>query len=298
MRIKFCYFLQIAALALLLACNPISSTNQSNVQKSDSTENADLSKPANWHLAILAYTFREGTFIEAVDKAKELGIDEIGIFPGQQIGAGLDGKMDFNMDQATQLKVKELLKEKQVKLADIGVISPTSNADWEKLFQFAKSMEIPLIVSEPDPKFMGQIEDLCEKYQIKLAIHNHAKPSMYWNPDSLMIQLADKSPLIGVCADVGHWLRSGLDPSESLKKVESRLMALHFKDVSMESAEGLDVVWGSGNIPTLDLMQMLKENNFSGVLSIEYEGYLKENPDALKQIMEIYKNQLEQINLQ
>jgi sugar phosphate isomerase/epimerase len=75
-------------------------------------------------------------------------------------------------------------------------------------------------------------------------------------------------------------------------------MALHFKDVSMESADGLDVVWGSGNIPTLDMMQLLKENNFSGVLSIEYEGDLKENPAALKQILEIYKNQLEQINLQ
>jgi len=252
----------------------------------------------DWHLAILAYTFREGSFFEAVDKAKELGINEIGIFPGQEIGAGLSGKMDYNMDASTQEKVKELLKSKQVKLADIGVISPATAEEWEKLFQFAKAMEIPNIVSEPDPKFLDQISTLCEQYQIKLAIHNHAAPSIYWNPDTLMNRIGEKSKLIGVCADVGHWVRSGLDPLESLKKVESRLFELHFKDVSMETSEGVDVVWGNGNIPTLKLLQQLKDNNFSGILSIEYEGNLKENPKALTQIMEIYKNQIEQITQQ
>ncbi|WP_156307982.1 sugar phosphate isomerase/epimerase family protein [Sphingobacterium endophyticum] len=280
-------------LCVLMACN----SNSSNKQKSQQdTTQSPTSGSVNWDLAILAYTFRQGTFFEAVDKAKDLGINEIGIFPGQEIGAGINGKMNIDMDSATQQKVKELLKSKDMKLADIGVISPTIAQDWEKLFQFAKSMEIPLIVSEPDPKFLDQISTLTEQNQIKLAIHNHAAPSMYWNPDSLMAGLEGKSQMIGVCADVGHWLRSNLDPLASLKKVESRLMALHFKDVSMEKPEGLDVVWGDGNIPTEDLLKELKASNFSGVLSIEYEGDLEKNSSALKQIMEIYKNQVQQIN--
>ena len=64
----------------------------------------------------------------------------------------------------------------------------------------------------------------------------------------------------------------------------------------MEKPEGLDVIWGNGNIPTMDLLKDLKASNFSGILSIQYEGDLEKNSSALKQIMEIYKNQVQQIN--
>src|SRR5690606_17793526 len=78
---------------------------------------------APWEMAILAYTFRNHTFFDAVDKASELGIRYIGGFPGQPIGGGIDGTLSYMMDEDQRTKVLEHLALKQVKLMDFGVIS-------------------------------------------------------------------------------------------------------------------------------------------------------------------------------
>ena len=52
------------------------------------------------------------------------------------------------------------------------------------------------------------IDKLCQKYEIKLAIHNHPKPTGYWHPANVLEALDGRSKWIGVSADVGHWVRS------------------------------------------------------------------------------------------
>src|SRR5690606_25095670 len=136
----------------------------------------------------------------------------IGGFPGQPIGGGIDGTLSYMMGENQRIKVLEHLALKQVKLMDFGVISLDSEQEWASLFEFAKAMGISNIVSEPDPKYLDYLSSLCERYEINVAIHNHAYPSTYWNPDSLMRLIEGKSKRIGICADVGHWVRSGLDP--------------------------------------------------------------------------------------
>lgn len=253
------------------------------------------SNEPGWQVGILAYTFKDFTLFEAVQKAKELGIDHIGGFPGQKLDRHIAGHLDYKMDAETQEKVRAYLNENKMELVDVGVISPKTEEEWRTLFDFAKAMDIKTIVAEPEIEQLDLISNLCDSYQIKVAIHNHAAPSTYWNPDSLMHAIEGKSALLGVCADVGHWLRSGLDPVSSLQKVKSKLFELHFKDVSMKEKEGVDVVWGQGNIPLKDLLQELKDQSFQGVLAIEYEGSLHENMEEIKRSITYYKELLKSL---
>lgn len=246
----------------------------------------------NWDMAILAYTFRENTFFEAIDKAKELGFTNIGGYPGQRIGGGIDGVMDYKIDEDKRKKILTYLNKSNMKLVDFGVVIPSSREEWVTLFEFAEFMGIENIVSEPDLDQLPMISDLCDKYQIKVAIHNHAHPSEYWDPEVLMKNLEGKSEFLGVCADVGHWVRSGLDPIKGLRVVESRLIELHFKDVSAAEKDGYDVVWGTGVGDVGGMILELERQSFSGILSVEYESNPEDNLDEIRESLKYYHEQI------
>ena len=99
-------------------------------------------------------------------------------------------------------------------------------------FDFAKDMGIETIVSEPAEDAFDAIDKLCDEYGINVAIHNHPKPSHYWNPETVLKVCKGRSKRIGACADTGHWMRSGLNPVECLKKLEGRIISFHFKDLN------------------------------------------------------------------
>lgn len=258
----------------------------------------DSQSIATWKMAILAYTFRNHTFFEAVDKASELGIHYIGGYPGQPIGGGVEGTMSPTMDENQRTRVLDYLASKQVKLMDFGVISPDSEQEWTSLFEFAKAMGIEHIVSEPDPKYLDQISSLCDRYRINVVIHNHASPSTYWNPDTLMSLIEGKSNRMGVCADVGHWVRSGLNPVTSLQTVRDRLMQLHFKDVSEVGQQAEDVVWGTGVNSIAAMLAELVDQGFSGFLSVEYERNPADNMQEIKESLRFYEDVLARVKKQ
>ena len=90
-----------------------------------------------------------------------------------------------------------------------------------------------MLVAEPPTNALDIVEKLCIEYNIKVAIHDHPKGhSIYWNPEAVLAAIKGRTPLMGACADVGHWVRSGLDPVECLKKLDGHIIALHFKDLN------------------------------------------------------------------
>ena len=81
----------------------------------------------------------------------------------------------------------------------------------------------------------------------------------------------DRCKLIGSCGDTGHWMRAGYVPIDTLKKLEGRVMHLHFKDLDESGRKGHDVPWGTGKADAKGMMQELKRQGYKGYFSIEYE---------------------------
>jgi len=228
-------------------------------------------KDVGWNVGCQAYTFRSGTFFEAVDKTAAAGAHYIEAYPGQPVGGGIDARMGPGLDAAARQKVLAKLAEAGVTLVNFGVAGAGNEQEWRNLFAFAKDMGIRTIVAEPAPEQMKLVDSLCKSYGVNVAIHNHPKPSRYWNPDVELAAFKGCSKRIGVCADVGHWVRSGLDPVTCLKKLQGRIITLHFKDLSAKDPAAHDVPWGTGisNVP--GVFAELKRQGFRGVFSIEYE---------------------------
>jgi sugar phosphate isomerase/epimerase len=273
----------------LLACALIScsSGNKSDEKVANAVSDTAVSA-VKWKVATIAYTFRKFTFFEAVTKTKELGLNYIGGYPGQLIGGDIEGNMTFDMDPEKQQKVLKYLSDEGIKLIDFGVITPKTDEEWRQLFAFAKAMGIENIVSEPRPDQLKFVSDLCDEFKINVAIHNHPAPSHYWNPDTLLAAISGLSPRVGACADVGHWVRSGLDPVESLKKLDGRILELHFKDESELGKAATEVVWGTGVANVKGMLEELHRQNFNGFLSIEYESKPEDNMKEIAESIEYY----------
>ncbi|MCW3464731.1 sugar phosphate isomerase/epimerase family protein [Chitinophaga nivalis] len=224
-----------------------------------------------WKLGAQAWTFNHFTLAEALEKMDSCGIQFVEAYPGQVIGGGIEGKMDYHMPPAKQEQVKSLFKKKHKVLMAFGVVVPDSEADWRALFDFANRMGIQVITSEPQAEYLDLISSLCDQYNIKLAIHDHPNPSPYWSPESVLKAVEGRSKLMGACADIGHWVRSGLDPVECLKKLNGRVISLHMKDLNNKTADSHDLVWGNGVCQISKVLETLKNQKFKGLFSAEYE---------------------------
>lgn len=246
-------------------------------------------------LSMQSYTFRNSTLVEAFEKLNELEIRNIEIYPGHIIGGKWgDKKFDFNLTQEEQQELKELAAQHGVKIVACGVFTTENIGDWEKLFSFAKAMDMEYITCEPKYEHLDLVEKLAVETGIEVGIHNHPQPSDYWNPQLLLANIENRSELIGSCADVGHWNREGLDQIECLQDLRGRIQSLHLKDIEFKRRHEdgrvyqKDMLWGLGVLDVDAIMLELKRQGFEGYATMEYETYSENLMQNLKDCIFYY----------
>ncbi|MBW6536478.1 MAG: sugar phosphate isomerase/epimerase [Mariniphaga sp.] len=261
------------SLSLVLLISSYSEPNHAFLKSNNFRDfkSDDINESSDWKLAVQTYTLNRFTFEEALDKIQAGGFKYVEAYPGQDFGAGIEGKTHFSMDGSKRDKMKEMLDSRGLKLINYGVVKCKSAEEWKQVFEFASAMGIETITAEPLSEHLNLIDQMANEYGINIAIHNHPSPSSYFHPDSVLNALNGKSDRLGACADVGHWIRSGLEPVECLKKLQGKIISLHFKDLNEKSREAHDVVWGTGVVGVEAVLKELKSQNFKGVFTIEYE---------------------------
>jgi inosose dehydratase len=141
-----------------------------------------------------------------------------------------------------------------------------------------------MIVGVPNYELLGLVEKKVKEYDIKVAIHNHGPDNkLFPSPASAYEKIKDLDKRIGLCIDVGHTQRSGIDPSDAVEKFADRLLDLHLKDESSATAEGTTVEMGRGVIDLVKLMRTLEKVGYSNIAAFEYE---KDENDPLAGVAE------------
>jgi len=220
-----------------------------------------------WRLGCQAWSFNKYTFFAAIDKTAGLGLRYIEAFPGQKISKEIATGFGDGLSAEQRKTIKQKLADSGVKLVNFGV----TGISGRKTFDFAKDMGIETIVSEPGEGDFQKLDELCGEYAVNVAIHNHPKPSHYWNPDTVLKVTKELSKRIGACCDTGHWPRSGLNSVECLKKLQGRIVSFHFKDVIKNGNDIHDVPWGTGINDVKGMMTEIHRQGIKAVFSIEYE---------------------------
>jgi sugar phosphate isomerase/epimerase len=240
-----------------------------------------------WQLTMHARTLRKMNLFESMDKSAEMGLKYFSLSANLPLKGTTEAPC-VKLTDAEIKSIKDYAKTKGLTLVNAYLPLPADEAECRKSFEFARKVGVPIIVGEPKLDGLDTVEKLCKAYNIKVAIHDHPKPSHYWNPQTVLDAIKGRSPLMGACADTGHFMRSGLDPVECLKQLEGHIFCLHFKDVNERKRSGVDVPFGTGAGNVKGQMQELKRQNFKGAFCIEYESNFDNNIGEVEQCVKFF----------
>ena len=231
-----------------------------------------------WKLALQTWTNNKKSLFDSLELCKKLGVKYAECYPGQVLETGKKPAFGPGMSQAEIDATLAKAKECGVTIIHAGVMGiPGKMDEAVKLFNWAKKIGLTVINSEPDPKDLAVIDKAAVETGMKVGIHDHPKPSRYWDPE-YVISLVKDLQNVGMCADVGHWVRSGLNPTEILKTQGEQVVSSHFKDMAKGAGPNgyHDVIWTTGMGDVKGMLTALKAAKFKGVFSIEFEWEWKD----------------------
>ena len=232
-----------------------------------SAEKKQKSKP-KFELGLASYTLREFKLEEALAMTRRVGLKYI-CFKSMHL------ELDSTPAQieATVQKVKDA----GLVLYGGGVIYMRNEKQVNDAFDYAKAAGMKVIVGVPQPEFLPLVNEKVRQYDIKVAIHNHGPTDkVYPTPASAYEKIKDLDKRIGLCNDIGHTMRAGVDPAVSVRKYADRLLDVHIKDVSEAAARGHGVEVGRGVIDIPKFLKTLIKIEYDGIVSFEYEKDAKD----------------------
>ncbi|MBI5688262.1 MAG: ThuA domain-containing protein [Verrucomicrobia bacterium] len=202
-----------------------------------------------WRLGIEAYTFHKFTMFEAIEKTAQLGLPFMGGLSFQKVSKEIPKNFDLQLsdDELRQIRLK--LDTAGVRLLTYYIHNiPGDEAGCRRVFEFGRKMGIETFMSEPAPEALDTIEKFADAYDINVAIHNHDRKGspQYWEPEGVLKACAGRSKRLGACADLGYWMRAGIDPLKALRTLKDRLLTVQMHDLNELTPQGHDVPWGTG----------------------------------------------------
>lgn len=243
----------------------------------------DDCKTGDFAIGCQAWTFNHFTVMEAIDKTAAAGGKIIEFYPGQKFSPEKpDLKWDHNATDEMIAAVQERLQKDGIRAVNYGVVGiPNNEAGARKIFEFAKKLGLYGITTE-SVESIDVIEKLVKEYDIHVGFHDHPKrpnnPSYkMWDPNYVLSVVKDRDSRIGSCADIGHWVRSGLNPVDCLKILDGRIMSSHLKDLNEMAPDAHDVPYGTGVSDVPSVLEELKRQHFAGNISVEYEYKMENN---------------------
>jgi inosose dehydratase len=262
-------FLQAAGMgtAAILA-GADASLAQNRRQSGEKRGTGKVAAGAQFALGVASYTFRKFKLEDVLIMTRRLGLEYICL---KSFHLPLDSTAAQIKDVAAKVKGVGL------RLYGGGVIYMKKQAEVDRAFDYAKRAGMTTIVGVPRHDLLGLVDNKVREYDIKVAIHNHGPgDKLYPTPASAYEKIRHLDKRIGLCIDVGHTKRAGVNPAEAAEKLADRLLDVHMKDVSAATARGQTIEIGRGVIDMPKFLRTLLNIGYAGVVSFEHEKDAKD----------------------
>ncbi len=225
-------------------------------------------KQPPFKLGLASYTLRKFPLDQALAITQQVGLDWICL-------KSFHLPLEASIDEIKQVRQK--VADLGFTLYAGGVITMTTREQIEQAFSYAQAAGMQLIIGVPGPGLLDLVNEKVQQTRIGVAIHNHGPGDrLYPLPETAYQRIQNLDKRIGLCIDIGHTLRAGVDPSESAKKFADRLLDVHIKDITEPTAQGRPVEMGRGVIDIPRFLETLLEINYTGVVAFEHE----KDPDS------------------
>src|SRR3954447_2952403 len=216
-------------------------------------------------LGVASYSFRKFDRNQAIQMLKELGTPYLNV-------KDFHLKLDSSPEEIDAAK-KEFA-DAGIVLVGCGNVSFQKNdeTDIRSKFEYAKRAGFPLIVCAPTAETLPKLEKYVKEYNIKIAVHNHGPEDKHFpTPQSVLKAVKNLDRRCGLCMDVGHTSRTGVNIVESMVEAGPRLLDMHTKDLSDPMVKESQVPVGEGKLPIKQIFAQLIKMKYKGCVNLEYE---------------------------
>jgi sugar phosphate isomerase/epimerase len=226
-------------------------------------------------LGIASYTFRSFPLDKVLEMTMRLGVRKLTL---------KDMHLPLHSSEADIRSILERISSAGLVLASAGVVYMNTEDEIRNAFGYAKMAGIKFMVGVPEQSLLKIAERYVKETGIALAIHNHGPTDeRFPSPESVYTRIAAMDKRMGLCIDVGHTQRLGLDPSAEIGRFSDRVLDVHIKDVSSADAKGSTVEMGRGVVDIPRFLRTLIRVRYSGTLHFEFE---KDEKDPLPGLAE------------
>lgn len=216
---------------------------------------------------------------EVVEMVGELGLHWLEVHAAQirlgEIAQGPDAGPPASTREIRELR--RLLEASDITPTGYTTIRLTANHETNRaIFGRAETLGVRNLTCIPESSTLDDLESLADEFGIRVAVHNNATGT-FTRIEEVLAAVDGRGPNVGACLDVGHAIRGSEDPAEAVRRLGSRLIGIHLKDVSARDPDSEVIVLGKGFLDVPAFFAAVDEVGFpdDGALSLEY----LENPD-------------------
>lgn len=235
-------------------------------------------------IGVATYTFREWPIEETIKGLQRAGMKYISI-------KNVKNHVDLSHTPEERKQRTEMFRAAGMVPLSVGNVGMKNDeADMRRAFEYARDVGVPTMVCSPSGpvsdlnQWIQRLDPLVKEFNIKLAIHNHGPEDKNFPSPYDIWKIAEKyDKRIGLCIDVGHTARAGVDPAESIIKCKERLFDVHLKDISALGNRNTPIEGGRGILDLKSILAALIKINYQALAGYEYE---KDGKDPLPGLVE------------
>jgi sugar phosphate isomerase/epimerase len=205
----------------------------------------------------------------------------------ERVQKGREWRETVSMDKFVELR-------KKFKDAGISIYAYKPNAlgennsdgEIEYAMKAAKALGATSVTVElpTKPEQSKRLGDIAAKHKVYVGYHAHLQAT-----DTAWDVALAQSPYNSLNLDCGHYIAAGgNNTKESLLKLieakHDRITSMHLKDRTTKEKGQKNLVWGTGDTPIVEVLQLMKKNKYKFPATIELEYEVPADSDAVKEV--------------
>lgn len=223
-----------------------------------------LAKPG-FELSVATYSLRKFDRPTAIEMIQDLGVKHVCV---------KSFHLPYEASPEELAAMRKEFEDAGLKIIGGGTVTmqKEDEAEIRAYFEYAKHAGMGFMVIAPTVKTLPMIEKFVKEYDIAVAIHNHGTEDKHFpGPQDVLPHIKDMDPRMGLCVDLGHTTRTGINIIEALEMSGSRILDVHMKDLKDLMVKGSDIEVGRGAMPIAKIFQTLAKMGYKRQVGLEYE---------------------------
>ncbi len=249
-------------------------------------------RKVRFNLGMAGYTYNKFTLDQTLEALERFGVHHLCV-------------KDFHLSlSATAAEITAF----RAKCADHGVtpygvgpIYMRTEDEAKRAFDHAAALGVPVVVGVPwkpatdgstawklrrqSPELCEKVSELCSRYDLKFAIHNHGRnpatgvPALFGAPEDAWDVVKDMDRRMGLCMDIAYTFADGFDPAAEIRRFAARLFDCHFRNISDPTNGSSGTNSADGRIDYLKVVEALADVGYEGACGIELANAFPDHPD-------------------